>query len=397
MDILLAKDYFRQKLPVPNLPRAKSIVIRYMVYHYIKTGNLLPLLPDDPQDIKTVHQALTLILQNKDVKILCIIDVKDCGAAFRFLLPLLAATQGRWLLTGTPRLLARPITPLISSLQNMGAQIARHPNGSLSIQGTKINAPVASIDCEQSSQFASALLLSSKLLGIEKLTITPDCPPSESYIRMTKEVMTQYDRSGLPETFENDWSAAAFWYAWAYLNDFDTLILPNLSLNSIQGDAVTAQWFTDLGVISMQIGDSIHLTRGGAKARRREDAQGEGDVLPKVKFHLSQNIDLAPLMIVLAAIDDRIETITGIENLNLKESNRRDELLASLSIFYDLQYENSCLIKIKKRANLPEIHNLTFDARQDHRLVMAYALLSSFYSVRVVGAEAVEKSYPVFF
>ena len=113
-------------IPIP-LPRSKSVVIRCLLINYLKSGTLLPIFENDPNDIKIVYNALKIIdLQKKSrVGEECMIDVRDCGAAYRFLMALLAATKGKWILTGTPRLLQRPILPLVNFLNARGAKIEK--------------------------------------------------------------------------------------------------------------------------------------------------------------------------------------------------------------------------------------------------------------------------------
>src|SRR4051812_20115947 len=68
-------------------------------------------------DTLVLKEALRSISAGDPTKI----NVGDAGTSFRFLMALLAATPGKWELSGSPRLLERPIKPLLHSLKAIGA------------------------------------------------------------------------------------------------------------------------------------------------------------------------------------------------------------------------------------------------------------------------------------
>ena len=117
-----------------ELPLSKSIFIRKLVLQFL---NRQPLTAPDEQaaeDIRVTYRALSTIYQhlNGEDNTFTPIHVGDCGAAFRFLMAVLAITPGHWLLTGTQRLLQRPILQLINTLHSIGAHIAATNDGKLS-------------------------------------------------------------------------------------------------------------------------------------------------------------------------------------------------------------------------------------------------------------------------
>ncbi|MCR4826488.1 MAG: hypothetical protein K5882_06000, partial [Bacteroidales bacterium] len=201
-----------------QLPYNKSLRIRKMVSEFVLRGTLSPVSDHDCHDVEIVFRALRTLSSGYDETQNftslqwgtpslhpVVVDVEDCGAAYRFLMPLLAATSGRWLLTGTPRLLLRPILPLVDVLLGIGADIEKVEDGWLisgkqfrsvetchgaSLQSGKIDANTddglsLTIDATQSSQMASALVLAAPLLGLRTLHLTTTDIPSLSYLRMT--------------------------------------------------------------------------------------------------------------------------------------------------------------------------------------------------------------------
>ena len=243
-----------------SLPVSKSLYIRKLICDFLYNGCIGEIPSDASEDIRIVHHCLTCISRDveggvkRDESVL--IDVHDCGAAYRFLLAVLAVTPGQWLLTGTPRLLQRPIEELVEVLRLIGAEIQWRPcrdainrvsNGggaypcidirpcvstdnSVSsdrdainrvstndtcacwqIHGKPLHASEMTIDCTRSGQFASALWLISDKIGLKNLNILPQNPSSFAYIAMTKEIMN--GKADLEANCLGDWSAAVYWYA----------------------------------------------------------------------------------------------------------------------------------------------------------------------------------------
>jgi len=381
--MLLKKDYFQSKISSIRLPRAKSIVIRYMIWHFLRTGKILSVMEEDAEDVKITRKALLKIANTKcSSSEYVVIDVGECGAALRFLLPLLALRSGKWHLTGSNRLLQRPITSLLDTLLQIGAHIVRASDNSFFIEGRLLQAKSITIDCTLSSQFASALLLSSKEFGMQKLTILPTLPHSNSYITMTRQIVETYAQKGLPDQWESDWSAAIFWYAWALLHNNTAFELPSLSLHSLQQDCYVATLFARWGITSTQTPTCIRLT---CNKKRTPD---------KIDLDLSQNIDLAPIIAALAVLLPAHITLTGIANLNYKESERGNRLIEAFNTLCCCEYKdyNTLIINGLKQKTVTE--RLSFNSDNDHRLAMAFALFCSRYTTEIEGIEAIKKSYP---
>ena len=64
---------------------------------------------------------LSKLLDQKDIDIY---DVGHAGTTFRFLTAYLSLQQGTQLLTGSSRMLERPIGPLVDALRSLGCQIS---------------------------------------------------------------------------------------------------------------------------------------------------------------------------------------------------------------------------------------------------------------------------------
>ena len=298
-----------------------------------------------------------------------------------------AVTPGKWLLTGTKRLLERPIAPLVEALKSAGADIERCDTG-WQINGKKLHAQRLRIDCSQSSQMASALLLLGDRIGLQELDLFPTPPPSAPYIEMTRQ-MVEAHRQGKRIQREADWSTAAFWYAFlAASTDIGTLILKDLQLNSLQGDAVTAEWFRDFGIRS---GIRSESTCEGVRIHKESSTSSS----PLV-YDLTHHPDLAPVMAATALLCHRTVTLNGLGNLNRKESRRMDLLCELLSHCCTLQRQGDDILTIDGMSFITNSKPIIFNPQNDHRMVMAAVLLSLHFPVQLTDTDSVKKSYPQF-
>ncbi len=374
-----------------ELSRSKSIMIRYLIFYYLKNKTILPIREDDADDIKIVHDNLVIIDDNRDKNDPdpVVIDVRDCGAGYRFLLSVLAVTEGNWFLTGFERLLRRPIDNLIATLQGCGASIKKEEKGIL-IRGKKCSAESVQIDCTHSSQFASSLLLISEVIGLKELKIIPEKPASAGYIAMTGKVMEDVNSHNchipLPE-IERDWSSAAFWYALVALCEGAVCELPGLRKESLQGDCKIADIFDSLKVITTETAEGIVI---------RQDADSKRDKISKLTLDLSKNPDLTPILAVVGILLQIELDLTGLQNLNYKESRRLEMLEKALSPFATITIIDNKSLYIRE---IKECRNqdLCFESFQDHRFVMAFALFATKNRVMIQNTEVVSKSYPNFF
>ncbi len=387
-----------------QLPDNKSLRIREMVFSYAVGNDIPPLRDGDCHDVQVTHRALRTLSMPSSVRPV-VVNVEDCGAAYRFLMPLLAATPGRWLLTGTPRLLQRPISPLVDVLRRIGVDIERVEDGWLilgkqfrsvetrhgtSLQRVTTDANTGdglslTIDATQSSQMASALVLAAPLLGLRTLRLTTTDIPSLSYLRMTLACTRDWpvtipgvEVPEIPIGASGDWSAALFWFAYARLHPEKEISLSPLSLNSIQGDSVIAQWFNKLNVSISTKDLSVVLYANVL------------EVIPKMLWDVRDCLDTVPVMAALAALLPADLTFRNVKNLQFKESDRLHALAAQLQPYADIELSDNELRVVGK--GCPMDIRPAFDTHHDHRLAMAFLLFGP--NATLNDTDCLQKSYP---
>lgn len=366
-----------------TLPHSKSFLIRKLISHYVLYREILPIAETESDDVMIVHRALQQIEAGRNSNELHVIDVKDCGAAFRFLCAITAALPGHWLITGTPRLLNRPIAPLINALNKVGFSLQSTKNG-IQIEGKNRQVENLQIDCRESSQFGSALLLAAPLMGNPQISIYPESISSAGYLNMTQKVIEQTTQDQGIVSTERDWSAALFWYAYLLLHPQHTITLKNLTNNSLQPDIIISEWFSQWGI-------KTRFYQGNAQISCPQRIE-----IPPQQLDLTNNIDAAPILSVLATLYPFELTLKGLENLNKKESKRKEILTITLSQFTHIKdiTEDSFTI-CKREKTLP--NQISLSSYNDHRFVLAWTLLSSFTQVQIDDKECIAKSYPNFF
>lgn len=303
----------------------------------------------------------------------------ESGSTLRFLLPLCAAKPRAMevpiVLTGSGRLPSRPNGPLLEALRSHGAQI----HGDflpLTVDGG-LFAGDYELPGNVSSQYFSGLLFALPLLEGDSTLRHTSPLESRPYVDLTLSVLRQfgilieemengwrvpggqhYCSPGTAEA-EGDWSAAAFW----------------LGAN-VLGNAVTVEGLNDRSCQGDQAIETL-LSRIG----------GEIDV--------TDTPDLMPILsAVAAAIPGKVTRITGAARLRLKESDRLAAMAKTIQALGGQAEElpDGLLIHGTK------LKGGTVDGMNDHRVVMSAAIAATACQgpVTILGAEAVNKSYPDF-
>lgn len=386
---------------VIELPASKSISHRAMIIEYMTPGCKLYHC-SEAHDTKLMQQSLVMLReQNHGV-----LDMQDAGTPARFLLALLAVSEGKeFIFTGTKRLQERPMADLINALRSLGASITalEHEDGlPLQIKGRVLHGGEVSINTGQSSQFISALCLIAPLLSKGLDIHLQGNSVSASYIQMTTSIMRQFGihvtskphcltippASYTPREFtiEADWSSASFFFAMAIMLDECDIRLRRLTQHSIQGDAYVVELAKDFGIETL-------FTDEGCTLRRTQPIER----LYTQQYDMTDYPDLAVPIIVACAVTYPLVTFTGIAHLELKESKRISALQEGLSqVGINVVYENEVL-QCEGNAD-SQRKEIIINTHQDHRIAMSMSLLAlKGFRVTLHDGDCVRKSFPDYF
>ncbi|WP_312938531.1 3-phosphoshikimate 1-carboxyvinyltransferase [Oscillibacter sp.] len=307
-------------------------------------------------------------------------DCGESGSTLRFFIPIALAMTGCGTFTGRGRLMERPQTPYFDLFDEKGIAHSME-NGVLTVRGT-LKSGEYRLPGDVSSQFFTGLLFALPLLKEDSVIVSSTEPESADYIAMTVEALRAAGIRVLSQpaqrrwtvssgrfhsfnaTVEADWSQAAFWYAANVLGS--TLRLEGLDPKSSQGDRVAAEYAAQLS----QPGD--------------------------VEIDVSGCPDLVPPLAVMAAARQGICRFTNAARLRLKESDRLKTTAAMLRALGGSAEEAADSLTVR---GVSRLSGGTVDGAGDHRIVMAAAIAATRCagSVTILGAEAVNKSYPSFF
>lgn len=395
-----------------SVPGSKSLTNRYFVLAALSNAPSIVRSPLVSRDTELMMDALvalgaTFTRHGNDMSIEPIITrddtdgtvVVECGLAgtvMRFVPPVVLATGGKAYFDGDPQARVRPMQSILDALSDLGAHVDSE-NGFLPFTigaGTELGDTV-NIDASQSSQFVSGLLLSAARLP-NGLTIhhVGETVPSQPHIDMTIATLKQYGVT-VEQPEPNTWVVQP-----TPVVATDVAVEPDLSnaaaflaVPLIAGGSVTVpHWphtttqaghaFIDL---ARQFGGAAELTDKGLTVT------GTGTVSP-IDVDLSEVGELTPVIAAIAAHANGTSLLRGIGHLRGHETDRLTALATELSKAGARVEEGPDFLRITS----PVAHGCTWDSYEDHRMVMAGALVGLTQDVTVENPDTVAKTLPQF-
>ncbi len=376
-----------------ELPFSKSILNRWLIIHALADAKLPEIGNMQSHDVLLLAKAIN---QSSGT-----INFEDAGTPARLFLAYAAVKCQNITISSNIQLKRRPFAHLVEALSALGAEIIYlEKEGYLPVQILKtvnLNLENVSINGSLSSQFISGLLLISPYFSNGLNIQVTGAQQSEKYIDTTISVMQQYgavikkNETGFyisPKKYqiaatpaiEADWSAATFIYSLAAIAPFAQIFIPDLKLNSIQGDSFTASLYKQLGVQSIQKLDGVQLIKTGKQ-------------VTEIEIDFTNIPDMFPAVVAGCAALKIKGKFTGIKNLTLKESNRiiaMKENLWQTGALLELITENEAVLSYFE--NEAEIY--TFKSYNDHRIVMACSIFAFYKTITIDDETVVAKSFP---
>lgn len=389
-----------------QLPPSKSIGARYLVATYF--AGTLPADPvfEDNEDLMVIQHALLEIYSDEEPIDYgdSPIDVGASGTALRFVAAVCASSPGAdYIITGTPRLMQRPMEPLLNLLRQAGAAVetlGENGYGPYRVAGTNLEGGIFSIRGDISSQFISALMLVAPYWknGMKLSFSTPLV--SKPYIEMTARMMQKFGvevkltdtnvevtpgKYIEPKHFrvEADWSSASFFFEACAIGGKE-IFLEDLSSPyvSLQGDSAAYDLFGRLGV-------DAEFDKSGAVLKFN------GNKEEKVEVDFRDCPDLMLPYGVACLCSDVKFRFVNAAHLRLKESDRVDSLQKEArKLGFDIKAGEDFLEwdgeRIETYTEVPPI----IDTHEDHRVAMAFTMAAfKTGSIKITHPEVVEKSF----
>jgi 3-phosphoshikimate 1-carboxyvinyltransferase len=347
----------------------------------------------------------SLLIKSNGIKpVSDFVNCGESGLGIRMFAPLVALSAHTMTIEGEGSLLGRPmdffdeIFPKLSieTRSNMG----RLP---LQVKGPLVPSNIQT-DGSVSSQFLTGLLMAYAASDAKDVTIEVSNLKSRPYIDLTLSVMRAFGLK-VPQnrnyhtfyfskeswskpfgtieyTVEGDWSGSAFLLVAAAIAG--KAIVRGLDPESTQADKAILQALKDAGAYVAISGNEIQV------------GDDRSSQLKGFHFDATDCPDLFPPLVALASVCSGSTFIKGVSRLAHKESDRGltlQEEFAKLGV--DILI-NDDTMGIK---GMNTLKAATVSSRQDHRIAMAMAVaaLRSQGPVQIENADAINKSYPVFF
>ena len=388
---------------VVTVPGSKSITNRALLLAALANGKSVikgVLFSDDSRHFMDCIKRLgfqTEISEITNEVILCggggkipnkkaSIDVGSAGTAARFLTAFVGLSDGEYEVTASPQMKKRPMKELFLALEQLGAVINYMEEEyafPVQIIGAALASPQnkvteISLNIDRSSQFLSALLITSIMLKKDLTIKLTGKRSAKSYVQITERMMKEFGHSGVVQKSDNvyllhagenyeakdyqvepDVSAACYFYAMAALTKGDVLVR-HVTEASMQGDMRFLTVLEKLGC-KKQITDSGEIRMVGS----------QDETYSGMKIDMSDYSDQTMTLAALAPFAAEPVTITGVAHIRVQETDRIAAIVAELGRMGIICEETQDGMVIYPGNPKPCVVN----TYQDHRMAMAFSLI----------------------
>ncbi len=337
-----------------------------------------------------------------------VVDVGNAGTVLRFVPPVAGLAAADVEFSGDPRAAKRPVAELLAGLRQAGVDIDDGERGTVPfvVHGRgRVAGGAVTLDASSSSQLVSGLLLAAPRFeaGLEVSHRGPRIP-SAPHIAMTVAMLTAAGAQVEAGRMRGGADVPDFWRVRpGQLAPGTIAIEPDLSNAApflaaalVTGGSVTVPGWP---ARSLQAAGQIKDVLGQMGARWTPTPGGlriEGTgAIHGITADLRDINELAPVLTALAALADSPSEFTGIGHMRLHESDRLAALAAEIGALGGLVTELPDGLRVQPRPLRPAAD--PFDSHDDHRLVMAGAVLGlAVPGLRVANAATVAKTFPAF-
>ncbi len=340
------------------------------------------------------------------------IDCGNSGTGIRLITGVLAGQDFFTVLTGDESIRRRPMGRVVKPLRTMGATIAGRKGGELAplaITGTRLKgityqSPVAS------AQVKSSLLLAG-LFADGVTTITEPRLSRDHTERMFSYFGIPFRRescsvsiegrpavrwAGKPVVVPGDLSAAAFFIVGATIVPGSDVTIRTVGMNPTR---------TGILDVLLSMGAQIEILNP-----REEAGEPVADLrVRSAPLHgvpigpelIPQTIDEFPIICVAAAVAEGITTVTGAEELRVKESDRIATMAAELRAMgarIEERADGMVIYGLGQAGRNGRLAGATCSSHGDHRVAMSVAIggLTATSSTVVRDTACIDTSFPRF-
>lgn len=324
----------------------------------------------------------------------------NSGTSFRLLLSIVALGRGEFLMTGTPRMLKRPIGTLVAALNQLGVDASCVEYNScppVLIKADGIRGGKTQIAGDQSSQYLSSLLMAGPYAekGIEVEVIGELV--SSPYVDITVDVMEQfgveierreYTYFKIPSgrgykarefTVQGDASSSSYFWSAAGVTG-GTIVTENIfPFKTRQGDIRFLEILEQMGCRIEKKPDRV-IVQGGP--------------LSGIDADMSSMPDMVPSLAAVALFAKGNTHIRNVHHLRIKESDRLHAIALEWGKLGGHVNETDDGLIIQGGGNLKGSEVFPHN---DHRIAMSLAVIGlRVPGVKIQDEDCVGKSFPRF-
>ena len=302
---------------------------------------------------------------------------RESGSTLRFFIPLALLCGKTVTLTGTEKLMSRPLGVYEQLCAEKGFLFSCSGQ-QLQVQGN-LTGGRFQIPGDISSQFVTGLLFALPLTAQDSYIQITTPLESKSYIDLTLQALHRF-------------GVKARW------QDSSTVFIPggqHYTANhmAVEGDYSGGAFYGAMNALGSEV-TVQGLLPDSLQGDRVYDRHMQSLCAGCPKIDLSDCPDLGPVLFAVAAAKNGA-FFTGTRRLQLKESDRAAAMAQELAAFGT---------KVLVEGNSVTVTPVAFHApdrvlhgHNDHRIVMSLAVLLMLTGGQIEGAQAVSKSFPDFF
>src|SRR5665213_544075 len=359
--------------------------------------------------------------------------VGNAGTAARFLSAFVCLGNGVYRLSGVARMHERPQAALFSALRELGYRVeSEMGNDRLPVkisEKSEVRSQKSERKCkvsiEESSQFASALLLCSKV-GNWKIEVVGENAEESPYVAMTSKLIETFTKNGGTFQIEPDASSGSYFWAAGLISSLAPHFIDgpngNLAIAKNVGATVAVRnWPNSVWQIDAKFLECLPLLTSHHSMDAEEMAAAEKEVAELYGTNWRQRVekeqqewrdnyyrqhgvktmsrtddlgDSIMTAIVTATLGTERLKFTDLGRLRVQETERVVALRTELT---------KCGAKVVEEGDTltvwpSPLHGAEIETYNDHRMAMCFAILGlKVPGIKIKNPACVKKTFPNFF
>jgi 3-phosphoshikimate 1-carboxyvinyltransferase len=339
--------------------------------------------------------------------------VGNAGTTARFLSAFVCLGNGVYRLSGVPRMHERPQAALFSALRELGCRVeSENGNDKLpviishrvtestekksdSVSSASLWQKKCKVSIEESSQFASALLLCAKA-GNWKIEVVGENAEESPYVAMTSKLIETFPKSGGTFQIEPDASSGSYFCGTGWLVEkFDLKKALDIALKKFgraprQGESLRLESYEKSEITVSAWPESYWQIDADFTIFVRA-GKGSHPIEISRQHDLGDSIMTA---IILAPFRGIAVKFTNLGRLRVQECERVVALRTELA---------KCGAKVVEEGDMltvypSQLHGAEIETYNDHRMAMCFAILGlKVPGIKIKNPACVKKTFPNFF